>query len=305
MHSQFSLVPLLFALTAAASGADSRLINLNSSPSAQPIRYLEQVFRQVRVHEGIVYGSARNFGSQEDIDLALDLYEPEGDERDRRPAIVWIHGGGFTGGTRQVDAMVTLAQDYASRGYVCVSISYRLRSVASPEAVFDAAHDAKAAVRWLRAQAETWRIDPDCIIIGGGSAGAITACNVAYLKDLGEGTSGNPGLRSDVQAVVDFWGGLLGPYDSDMSSGDAPLIIFHGTLDTIVAFSEAEELTAQASMAGVPHAFFPLEGIGHAAWGERELFDREIPPFLYEQAIKASPQHRRSVRIQVGDGLQD
>ena len=77
------LITVLFSLPGAAAGADGVVITLAGTPKTQPIRYLDQAFSQVRVHEGLVYGSAVDFASGQEINLALDLYEPEGDQRGR------------------------------------------------------------------------------------------------------------------------------------------------------------------------------------------------------------------------------
>jgi acetyl esterase/lipase len=250
-------------------------------------RYRDDVFPDVDVLHGIVYGSASDSAGRT-VPLLLDLYEPAGDTVSRRAAIVWVHGGGFVSGSRSVPQMAELATRYARKGYLAVSIDYRLATpaefAAEPWRVMrDAMFDARAAVRWLRANAGAWRVDNGRIAIGGGSAGAYTALHVAYLEE--EGDSGNPGFSSAVGAVVDFWGGM---HDvSEMESGEAPLIIIHGTLDATVPFANALQLAARAQAVGVAWELHPLEGVGHAAWQFMDDFTAWITPFLYQQLIVA------------------
>ena len=80
-----------------------------------------------------------------------------------------------------------------------------------------------------------------------------------------------------------FWGGLADI--TAMENGEAPLIIFHGTLDPVVPFALAEQLEARARAVSVPFEFHPLVGAGHAAWEFMEQFIAWITPFLYQHLI--------------------
>ncbi|HEX4150261.1 MAG TPA: SMP-30/gluconolactonase/LRE family protein, partial [Pirellulales bacterium] len=130
--------------------------------------------------------------------LQLDLFRPQ--QRDQPlPAVVCIHGGGWYTGDRT--SMVPLAQALAARGFVAVAISYRL----SGEAKFPAAiEDCKAAVRWLRTNADEYGVDPRAIGATGLSAGGHLAALLATSGDLGEleGGGGDAGQSSRVQAAV-------------------------------------------------------------------------------------------------------
>lgn len=191
----------------------------SGSSQASGARYRDPVFR-VRVTRDLVYGSSRtNMGVRER--LRLDLFEPSGDRVRARSAVVWVHGGGFVGGWKRYGH--AWARQFAARGYVAVSIDYRIRPPGSPGSlgvrdmilaslteypgqIHDAQHDAQAAVRWLRRHAARYRIDPSRIAIGGGSAGAMTALEVAFNPE-DPGRSGNPGFASDVGAVISIAGG--------------------------------------------------------------------------------------------------
>jgi acetyl esterase/lipase len=281
-HALTGLVIIIIIMTAAGGcrrepDNDDRL-----TPAG---RYQDDVFTTVDIRRDIVYGSAVDLSGKLQT-LILDLYEPAADTVSRRAAIVWIHGGGFVSGSKSTVQMVELAQRYARKGYLTVSIDYRLATPAQfadePWPVMrDAMFDAKAAVRWLRANSGPLRIDDGRIAVGGGSAGAFTALHAAYVEE--EGESGNPGFSSQIGAVIDFWGGLHEA--SEMEAGEAPLIIIHGTLDRTVPFTYAQQLATRAQSVGVAYEFHPLEGAGHSAWQFMDDFVAWITPFLYRHLI--------------------
>jgi pectinesterase len=128
----------------------------------------------------------------------MDIHRPR-DAWGKLPAVVCIHGGGWAKGNRRSHA--TLAQALAARGYVTATISYRL----SGEAPFPAAiHDCKAAVRFLRAHADAYGIDPARIgAIGLSAGGHLTAllATSGGVPEL-EGDGGHPGVSSAIQAAV-------------------------------------------------------------------------------------------------------
>jgi acetyl esterase/lipase len=134
----------------------------------------------------------------------LDTYLPDEGEGPF-PVTVWIHGGAFMGGDK-ADVQVLPSLEGLKRGYAVVAINYRL----SGEARFPAlVHDAKAAIRWVRANAQIYHFDRSRIAAWGGSAGAYialmlgTSAGVDRLEDL---SMGNPGQPSTVQAVVSWYG---------------------------------------------------------------------------------------------------
>jgi pectinesterase len=136
-------------------------------------------------------------------DLQLDLYLPAAAATAPRPAILFVHGGGWRAGVRANFAPMAIRM--AERGYAAVTISYRLAG----EAPYPAAiHDAKAAVRWVRTHAGAYDIDGDRIAIAGGSAGG----QIAALTGVTNGESrfdsdGGPGaVSSAVQAIVNIDG---------------------------------------------------------------------------------------------------
>jgi acetyl esterase/lipase len=245
-----------------------------------PLRYRDDVFANVTKTADVTYGSALDQQGQP-VALKLDVYEPTGDDNTERPAIVWIHGGGFTGGDKISAEIVAQAQAFARKGYFTVSINYRLAPL-SAQTILNARYDAQAAVRFLRARASTYDIDPDRIATAGTSAGAITALNVAY-NSHDPGSSGNPGFSSAVGAAVSLSGALLG---GSVDAGEPPSLLFHGTTDTLVPYQWAVNTANGAAAAGVPCYLITYEGEGHVPIGPPGRFQQIIDMtrnFLYAE----------------------
>jgi acetyl esterase/lipase len=181
-------------------------------------------------------------------DLKLDAWAPANDTTTKRPAIVWAFGGGFVGGNRQ--AMNNYAQDSARRGYVGITIDYRLLQQPITDinyGIIPAYLDTVAAGNWLRANAARYGIDPDAIAVGGVSAGGMNALNSVILPGaplpslpagwVPPGTV-NPTTTPYVAAISNS-GAAAGPMGGQVvsRSGQGPIIMFAGTSDTIVSYA--------------------------------------------------------------------
>jgi acetyl esterase/lipase len=191
--------------------------------------------------------------------LRLDLYQPVGDNQQNRPLILLLHGGAFILGDKAMPTIQQLAFDFASKGYVVASVNYRMgfnpASKSSLErSAYRAVQDARAALRFLSANAALYRIDPNCVFLGGSSAGAITALNTAFMKederpestgrniwraqlDLGgldESTNTLSGSFK-IRAVVNLWGAVN---DTNIIDPDEriPVLSIHGDADKIVPY---------------------------------------------------------------------
>ena len=263
--------------------------------------------------EDITYGkglSHQIWNSQAStlIDLKLDAYVPKNDLIDR-PVIMLIHGGGFIGGSKQQASIVDMANYFASRGWVVFSIDYRIKddfgtvpqewidystnidpvnleplSAAQFLATYPAHRDAKAALRWVVANADTYKINTNYITVGGGSAGAMTAVGIGisteedYRNEIDiseDATLSSTHLEESyqVKTVLDFWGGKISLDALEwiygyqrFNSSSPPLLIVHGTKDTSVPFSNAEELRIIYENTGGDYKFYPLQGLGHGPW---------------------------------------
>jgi acetyl esterase/lipase len=231
--------------------------------SGQPgsTRYRDVVFAEVAVSGLLPYREAVDVTGARDT-LTLDLYQPAGDTEARRPAVIWIHGGGFRpGNDKRQKYIVTMATEFARRGYVTVAPDYRVRAELGPDrlpALMDALEDCRAALAWVRAHAAEYRIDPSRIAIGGGSAGGMIAVNLAAIE--GQASGGPTG----VFALVDLWGT---PASSLRVAATGPrfppTIIVHGTADALVPFSQSEAFAAELKARGIAHELRAIAGAPH------------------------------------------
>lgn len=248
------------------------------------------IHRAPEVPDGVEIVPGVEYGKAGDISLQLDLYRPKTIAKPV-PALVFIHGGAWAGGDRGMYRLYGI--DFAKRGYVVASVSYRLSKVAPfPAAV----QDVKCAVRYLRANAEKYHIDPEKIAAIGGSAGGHLAMMIGYSSDVPEfeGESGNSGVSSRVQAVVNLYGptDLTDPLAHDVKSvinfmgkktykdspeiykqaspityvtkDDPPTLILHGTIDEVVQINQADLLVEKLKQAEVPYIYDRLPGWTHA-----------------------------------------
>jgi acetyl esterase/lipase len=223
----------------------------------------------------------------------LDLYRPEKFEG-RLPLVVWIHGGAWWAGSKEGCPAIFLA----SKGYAVASINYRL----SQHAVFPAQiEDCKAAIRWLRANAAKYHLDPDHIGVWGASAGGHLVAmlgTTGNVKEL-EGKGGNLDQSSRVQCVVDWFGPtdmatmgrqadkpatpvaklIGGPVQENqekarkaspmtyVSKDSAPFLVMHGDQDNTVPLNQSEVLAEALKKAGVESELVVIQGNGHGGPG--------------------------------------
>lgn len=265
----------------------------------------------------IVVENNLTFAEVGNVKLQLDLARPAAGDGPF-PLVVCIHGGGWSGGNRH--AFRSRIEQAAQRGYVAATISYRLTQpdpqTGVPKAPFPAQiHDCKAAIRWLRAHAAEYKIDPQRIAVMGASAGGHLSLLVGLTgpDDQLEGTHGNAEQSSRVQAVVNIFGptdlpvhykstpavvGLLkalcdGTPESAasiyaqaspisyVSADDPPILTLHGDVDKIVPVEQAQLLDAALKEAGVPHELVILKDQGHGFQGAAaQTADKAMWDFL-------------------------
>ena len=238
------LLPLVAMFVIIAAGCDWPKI---VPPGDAPVRYRDPIFNTVAVTSNVSYGSAVNLAGQT-INLQLDMYQPTGDTITSRPTIVWVHGGSFCCGSKTSPELVDEATTFSKEGYVNVSINYRLESPGCSgsfsncvAAIQEATADAQTAVRFLRTKAATYGIDPNRIAIGGSSAGAITALDVAY--------SSSEDPSASVRAALSISGAHL--VAGTVSPGDAPVLDFHCTTDPLVSYQWAVSTINAAQAQGL------------------------------------------------------
>jgi acetyl esterase/lipase len=232
----------------------------------------------------------------------LDLYLPKGGWN--LPLIINIHGGAFKAGSKEMGVPV----EHLARGYAVASINYRL----SQHALFPAQiEDCKAAVRWLRAHAGTYGLDPNHFAAWGSSAGGHLAALLGTTGDTKEFDGGDHlDQPSRVQAVVDYFGptdflqmdahrppdGMVhdaadspeslligGPIQQNpektrranpityVTKDDPPFLIVHGDADPLVPHHQSELLAAALERAGVPVTFYTVKGAGHGRFNDPKV----------------------------------
>ena len=189
-----------------------------------------------------------------DRELHLHLFKPTGwQSKDKRTCYITIHGGGWTG--MGPERMYPLADHYAKLGLVAISVQYRLNKPNGPT-VFDCVKDARSAVRYVRAHASELGIDPQKIIVSGGSAGGHLAVATAMFDGVNEegedlSISPTPNALILLFPVIDtskegYGNAKIGERWKELSpahnvrAGLPPTITFHGTGDTVCPFKGAQ-----------------------------------------------------------------
>jgi acetyl esterase/lipase len=224
--------------------------------------------------------------------LLMDVFIPKRRNAAPTPAVLWIHGGGWERGDKNGNSG---AQLLAAEGFVTASLFYRL----SGDSPFPAdIEDCKCAIRYLRANASKYGIDPDRIGVAGASAGGHLAELVA-TADAGAGLEGNggwEGVSSRVQAAVAYYGvsdftvgamqfqhhtgkvviKLFRGTEKEhpelyrkaspifyVSKDDPPLLLVHGQDDDLVPFNQSERMAEAYRKAGLEVEFIPVMHAGH------------------------------------------
>ncbi len=218
-----------------------------------------------------------------------DLYRPEKVPAGAKaPALLWIHGGGFSGGDKAQKRELNIGNNFAERGYVVMSINYKLQTKGGPPVWPQNLHDCKTAVRWLRANAARLQLDPERIAVAGGSAGGHLAGMVALTRP--EDGFDPQGPYSEfscaVQCGLDFYGptDLTRWHDSAMfgktkaedidiyrkaspvtyaRKDSPPMLILHGTADRTVDIKQSEALAAALKKAGAVVHYEVIPGAPH------------------------------------------
>ena len=249
----------------------------------------------VPVPESVIWEAGIEYSNPDDEHLQLNIARPKTGDGPF-PVVLCIHGGGFRAGKRE--SYDALCVKLAERGYVAATMTYRL----APKHKFPAAvHDTKAAVRWLRANAATYKLNPNKLGVTGGSAGGHLAQFLGVTANVPqfEGTGGNATQPSNVTCVVNVYG----PSDFTKSYGKsvdahevlplwfggnletakalhiqasplywvtpnaAPTLCIHGTEDKYVAHEQAVWLVDKLKAATVEVELLTLEGAGHGFKG--------------------------------------
>ncbi|MDO3695570.1 alpha/beta hydrolase [Wenyingzhuangia sp. chi5] len=208
----------------------------------------------------------------------LDLAKPANKSKKARPALVIIHGGGWAGGSKNVDVYQKMMIDYALKGYVTINVEYRLTG----EAPFPACiEDVKCAVRWLRAHAKELNVDPEKIGAYGHSAGAHLALMLAMVPKSA-GLEGDGGWN-EYSSIVNVAGAGSPPTElgRDMpmakkewwpigyiGANHPPLFLIQGTKDRIVRPELTRDFVTKMKKKGANIEYLECEGGHGVAYAE-------------------------------------
>jgi acetyl esterase/lipase len=259
----------------------------------------EKPAEKIVVERDVVFGKGGN------TELKLDLAMPK-EGKGPFPAVVCIHGGGWKGGSyKDMSRGVGLIQRLADNGFVAISCQYRL----TPTGKFpDQVEDCKCAVRWLRANADRYKVDPKNIGAVGFSAGGHLVLLLGLtspednLEGNGDLTEAARKQSSRVQAVANFfgptdmttgdWDSKVQPLLTDFLGGlledkrdnyrraspvtyvrkdpnNPAIMTFHGTKDEIVRYKQATILDEALKKVGVTMTLVTMEGDGHGWSGDK------------------------------------
>lgn len=248
----------------------------------------------------------------------MDIVRPREAATSPRPAVLLIHGGGFRAGSKE--SYLALAVKLAERGYVAATANYRL----SPRNQFPAAvEDAKAAVRFLRANAAKYDLDASHIGALGASAGGHLALMLGLTAGVAEfeGSGPNRDQSSAVQCVVDQYGptDFTQSYSKSVDAAEvlpkflggdldhqrpihmraspvnwvtpnaAPTLAIHGTADTYVAYEQSLWLIERMIAAGVPAELESIGGAGHGFRGADAQRAEERTIAWFDKYLKPRP----------------
>ena len=274
------------------------------------IRYRNEIFDQVIKTENVVYANAPDLPfiflfewNTVNIDLEMDIYEPAEDTLTNRPVIIFIHPGAFFTGNNEVDDMVSLANSSAKRGYLSVSITYRLglnvlSNYSGERAVYRGVQDLSAAIRYLRENHLQYGIDKEKIYVWGSSAGSFVGLHLNYMEDDERpestfGGFGDPDLgcincegndfdhNGKPNGLISCWG-AIGDLNWIDQENNIPIIMFHGTFDGVVPFESGYPFTIdvflpfvygssiihdQLNSLNIENFLYAEDGEDHEYWG--------------------------------------
>jgi acetyl esterase/lipase len=270
------------------------------------VRYKEVCFTSISTKADLYYRTEKDFSSNDDS-LFMDFYEPEKDTASLRPVIVMLYGGSFLTGSRKDTLITTYSNYFASCGYAVFAIDYRIGFnpvSAAPhlelaKALYRAVQDSRAAVRFIRKNAESFKIDTSQIFAMGYSAGAITLIHHAYLEqtEASQNTMLEPVISSlgdldqgdhlqyssKLHCIINCCGAIADT--SFIESGDIPILSFHGTADEIVPYDTGYAFNNPSTVAlfgsfmidqkakslGIPSTLVTFEGADHYLQGEPRI----------------------------------
>ena len=234
------------------------------SQNCESERYQKAIFSNVTLTEDLIFSTADVYDPLNlpiEFNFKLDVYEPVGDTREKRPMVIMQFGGAYIFGNKNHADMEAWCDSLARYGYVAVSIDYRLglnalSAGSATRAMYRGVQDTRAAIRYMLEHQDVYRVDPNNIYLGGESAGAINSLHTAFMTteaerpedtygiplenfDLGclDCSGNNYQHNFEIKGVIDLWGGVLN-LDYISANEPIPTLIIHGDDDFIVPYDE-------------------------------------------------------------------
>lgn len=262
----------------------------------------------------IVFTEGIEYSNPDNQHLELNLAIPK-EVEGLRPAILCVHGGGFRAGQR--DRWNGLVTELAEQGYVAITITYRL----SPAYQFSAhVNDAKAGIRWLRANAKKYKVDPDRIGVVGDSAGGHIALFLGMTNDVRrfDTEGGNIKQSSRVSCVVSYYGpsDLTRSYEASVNAAEVlplflggdlsthrqrhiiasplywvtpnavPTLMLQGSEDPYVHPDQTDYIHTRLQSVGVESKLILFEGAGHGFRGEDTVEAKNAMMAFFDKHLK-------------------
>lgn len=244
---------------------------------------------KIKYTKNVVYGSGYINKNKPTVkDLKLDVIEPSADASPKRKCILMVHGGSFNKGSKSEKELVELAKNFSVKNnYVCFLMDYRLEDDNPPSplifdihplgpAIHAAVVDVKTALRYIKANAIRYNIDPDKLVILGESAGSIASFAASmslpteYIKD----TEQLPILKNNnldevciPKVIIDFWGSATLVLNN-FSENTQPILIIHGIKDKTfgAAYWDALVIKRRTMKFGTPCTMYTDRDAGHGCW---------------------------------------
>jgi dienelactone hydrolase len=291
-------------------------LTIGLNPARAQVRYQEAIFDSVDVQ-------TYTYSSKNGQNLDMDIYTPAFDPEEHRAAIIYVHGGAFSGGTRNTPDIVQFCRRLAGYGYICASISYRLTRKDTPSGfgcdcpatdklnTFQAAvQDLQDATFFLIERRESFSIDPQRIILAGSSAGAETVLNTAYQAPMCYGLDSGPVSYAGVISMA----GAIPDTVKIYKESAIPSLLFHGTCDDLVPYATSPHRYCKKEQPGylllygswsiadklaklkIPYWLHTTCGGGHEIAGKpmTEYFD-VITKFCYDFVILKNGKSCRTI----------
>jgi len=254
---------------------------LNSKKTISTTKYLDPIYT-TKTTSNIKYGQAIGYDGKNE-NLLLDIYEPNDGGTEIRPLIIFVHGGSFVSGSKEVYSENAI--NLAKKGYVVSSINYRLDTTTHPggytpssldinKPINISKEDALTALHWLIINADQYKIDIERIIFGGSSAGAVTALYTAYSEEMD---------AKKIKAVYSIAGAVMPDGLEIIDESDPPTIMFNGTVDTIVPYTMATATVDKLKSKGVTINLVSYQGAGHGIISQKNTdIHQKLTEFLYQ-----------------------